>query len=252
MAADVRIDGLTVSMAAGGVARPVLEDLEISVPRSSICAIVGRSGCGKTTLLKAVGGILDARSAKVSGSVAVMVDGPVRPAAIGMVFQSSFLMPWCTALENVAMHERIQGRTGSTVALDLLKQVGLGEHGDKYPYELSGGMQQRVALAREFARPLDLLLMDEPFRMLDRVTQEQLVECLMMFWRAVRPTVLLVTHDPGEAVLVADRILVLGAGRICATIDVAAKLPRERSAKISGSSDFQELVECVLDHLRRQ
>lgn len=250
VSAEIDIRDLCVSVGAGTAReRRVLDRLALTVRPSSICAVVGRSGCGKTTFLKSVAGVLDDQAASATGKVQFRsCDGSELSApSVGMVFQRSFLLPWRTALQNVALNQRIQARSTDTAshAQALLERVGLAEHGWKYPHELSGGMQQRVALAREFARPLDVLLMDEPFRMLDCVTHEQLIDCLLMFWREQQTTIVMVTHDPMEAVLLADVVFVLDRGRVAATLEVSERLSGLRGREARTSPHFQELVECV-------
>jgi ABC-type nitrate/sulfonate/bicarbonate transport system ATPase subunit len=257
VAAEVRIERLVVSLRRDG-SPPVraIDGIDFELQAASICSIVGRSGCGKTTLLNAIAGVLDRDEASVEGSIQVLPATPVEHRggpAIGMVFQRPFLFPWSTALENVALYRRVQGGASPSEwrarAEELLSRVGLQGHGDKYPHQLSGGMQQRVALTREFARPLDVLLLDEPFASLDRVTRDQLNECLLMFWTDFKPTIVIVTHDPEEAVLLGDSVMVLDQGRLVKQLDVSSKVPRVRDKAVRISSAFRELVECVLETL---
>jgi NitT/TauT family transport system ATP-binding protein len=255
VSAEIRADRLVVSLRRAS-APPVraLDQLDLRIPAGCICAVVGKSGCGKSTLLNAIAGVLDRNEASVEGSVTLVAassaGGDATAPAVGMVFQRSFLMPWSTALENVGLYHRLRGGSSSSAwrarAEELLARVGLKDHGDKFPHQLSGGMQQRVALIREFARPLDVLLMDEPFAALDRVTRDQLNDDVLMFWRELEPTIVLVTHDPEEAVRIGDRVVVIERGRVAADFDVSAQLPRNRGTDVRRSTTFRDLVECVL------
>jgi ABC-type nitrate/sulfonate/bicarbonate transport system ATPase subunit len=246
---EIQVQDLSVTLSAGTArARRVLDHVALRIPPASICAVIGRSGCGKTTLLKSIGGLLDESRVELQGHVRFRSDlGERAEPNVGMVFQRSFLLPWRTALQNVALHDRLRTRPQRDRAHveALLARVGLADHAWKYPHELSDGMQQRVALAREFARPLDVLLMDEPFRQLDCVTQEQLLECLLMFWREHQTTIVIVTHDPSEAVLLADQVVVVDHGRIAATLDVSARLAGVRGRQARMSPQYPELLECI-------
>ena len=268
MAADITIVDLsvTVSSAQPTLRKRLIAGVSLKVPASSICAVMGRSGSGKTTLLKSIANILDRKVLTPSDSVKVVkASAPEETLpSVGVVFQQPFLFPWHTALQNVELQQRIHGagdQPPEMTPLELLKRVGLGDHLNKYPRELSGGMQQRVALAREFARPLDLLLMDEPFRTLDRVTQEELIECLLTFWRNFNPTIVIITHDPAEAVLLADQIVVMGEKRdgpeagsvgIIHRQEISNSFPGARGLERMASANYQELVQCTLGHLRSE
>jgi NitT/TauT family transport system ATP-binding protein len=185
----------------------VLAGIELSVEPGEMVSILGPSGCGKTTLLNIVAGVLQADRGRVAGRP----EGPV-----SYVFQEPRLLPWKTACGNV---EFVLGESGGKperdrrreLAASLLDLVGLADFHDVYPRELSGGMRQRVAIARAFAFPSDLLLMDEPFRALDLPLKLELIGAFLRLWDADRRTVLFVTHDIQEALLIGDATHVLCA-----------------------------------------
>jgi sulfonate transport system ATP-binding protein len=196
--------------------RVILDQLNLDIRAGEFVALLGRSGSGKTTLLRALAG-LDRIS---SGTLEV-------PQARAAVFQEPRLMPWKRAWRNVTLGLKTdQPRERAHMAL---AEVGLEHRGDAWPATLSGGEAQRVALARALVREPQLLLLDEPFAALDALTRIRMHQLILALWRQHRPSVLLVTHDVDEAVLLADRVLVLEQGRIAADITIAQ--PRPRSAE---------------------
>jgi ABC-type nitrate/sulfonate/bicarbonate transport system ATPase subunit len=218
---------------AGQGATIALQATDLEVAENDFVTILGPSGCGKSTLLRIVAGLdhpssgevlLDGR--RVSGP------GPDR----GMVFQSYTLFPWLTVLDNVCFGLRERGLPREqqlAVANDFLKKVGLTGFASHYPKQLSGGMQQRTALARALANNPRMLLMDEPFGALDHQTRELMQELLLGIWEAERKTVLFVTHDIDEAIFMASRVVVMSArpGRIKVDREVALSHPRRYSVK---------------------
>ncbi len=206
-----------------------LDDINLEVADNEFVAIVGRSGCGKSTVLNLVAGLL------VPTEGRVVVDGaPVTGPGLdrGMVFQSSALFPWLTAIENVEFglrSQKVHTAERVTQAGDLIRLVGLADFEDKYPRELSGGMQQRVAIARALAVSPSVLLMDEPFGALDELTRAEMQSELLRIWEAMRKTVLFVTHSIFEAIHLADRIVVMSPhpGRMRAEFRVADTRPRD-------------------------
>ncbi|WP_293427122.1 ABC transporter ATP-binding protein [Phreatobacter sp.] len=211
---------------------PVLGSVDLTIGDNEFVVLLGRSGCGKTTLLNIVAGLEQATSgvARVAGRP---VTGP--GGGKGMVFQQNALFPWLTAARNVmfAAENRGVGRADAqALADDLLRLVGLEGVGDKYPAELSGGMQQRVAIARALALDPDILLMDEPFGALDELTRNEMQDELLRVWQARRKTVLFVTHSIWEALMLADRIVVLAPrpGRIVLERRIDEPRPRSRSS----------------------
>ena len=200
-----------------------VDDLSFEVDGHVFASVVGPSGCGKSTLLNVVSGI----DTPTSGSVTVSEDG--RPARLGYVFQDPRLLPWRTVLQNMLYVLDDRGDAARDQAMRYLSMVGLEDAGDRFPAQLSGGMQQRVGIARAFCVEPDLLLMDEPFSHLDAITARGLREQLQEIWVATQKTVLFVTHDVMEAVQLSDRIVVLApGGRLYA--DIPIDLPRPRRA----------------------
>jgi sulfonate transport system ATP-binding protein len=210
----------------------VLHGLDLELEPGSFVALLGRSGSGKTTLLRTLAG-LDAAPA----------DAELRlPDAVAVVFQEPRLLPWKRVWSNVAL-----GLPGSSVkerAERALGEVGLSKHHEAWPATLSGGEAQRVALARALVREPRLLLLDEPFAALDALTRIRMHALVLDLWRAHGPTTLIVTHDVDEAVLLADRVLVLDAGRIAA--DIKVDVPRPRS---HGDARFAALRRRLLSEL---
>jgi NitT/TauT family transport system ATP-binding protein len=215
-----------------------LDGISLDIADGEFITIVGQSGCGKTTFLKIVAGLLP-RSA---GSVTLRgraVDRPSRD--IGIVFQDPVLLPWRTVFDNVMLPVQVLGLDWTAArarAGRLIELVGLGGFGDKYPHELSGGMRQRVSLARALVHDPSLLLMDEPFGALDAMTREFMNLELLRIWREARKTVVFITHSIPEAVFLADRVVVMSArpGRIVEVVEVA--LPRPRDLDMMASDEF--------------
>jgi NitT/TauT family transport system ATP-binding protein len=222
-----------------------LSDVSISIRRNEFVCLVGPSGCGKSTLLRLVGGLLPVSQGRV------VIDGhPVREprAETGIVFQAPTLLPWATVLDNVLFPLKIMGRIvpGSAKrARSLLKLVGLDGFEDKYPRELSGGMQMRTGICRALVHDPDILLMDEPFGSLDALTREELTLELMRIWREQPKTVLFVTHSIPESVMLADRVVVLSArpGRIAEIVPVA--VPRPRQFGMEARDEFQHAAKRI-------
>jgi NitT/TauT family transport system ATP-binding protein len=209
-----------------------LEEVTFGVAESEFVCIVGPSGCGKTTLLKLIAGLLQPTSGRIAlkGSA---VDGRLSSA---MVFQDQGIFPWMTLLENVAFGLEMQGvkrRERHERACAFIERVGLADFAYSYPHELSGGMKQRVAIARAFLADPQILLMDEPFGALDAQTRLVLQEELLRIWREHQRTVLFVTHDIEEAVLLSDRVLVMTGrpARILEEITIPLERPRNLTVK---------------------
>ena len=210
-----------------------LAPVDLTVEDGAFVAIVGPSGCGKSTLMRLVAGLLPASEGEVRAGGAV-VRGPVTQ--LGIVFQQPVLLEWRTALQNVLFQVEMRGLRAADYrgrAVDLLHQVGLQDFVGAYPHQLSGGMRQRVAIARALVHDPGLLLMDEPFGALDALTREQMRIDLEALWMRRRMTVLFVTHSVDEAVLLADKVVVMSPrpGRVEQVIDVALPRPRGLAAR---------------------
>ena len=226
--ASIRVSSVRRSFATRGTTLVALDGVDFAVPDGQVVAIVGPNGSGKSTLLRVVGGLLgpDAGSVALDG---VPVSGP--DPRVGFVFQEPRLLPWRTALDNVAFPLELAGHDRAARirrARELLELVGVADFAGARPHELSGGMRQRVAIARALALEPSVLLLDEPFSALDALTRERFNIELLELWARIRPTILLVTHSIPEAVLVADRALVLSPrpGRVVADVPIPAARPR--------------------------
>jgi NitT/TauT family transport system ATP-binding protein len=223
---EVRNLGKTFESAQGPV--EALRGVSFSVHRREFLCVVGASGCGKSTLIRILAGLEE----KTSGEVLVdgnPVDGPGRDR--GMVFQGYTLFPWLTVLRNVAFGLEMGGSGRSTAETDAgewIELVGLKGFEEKYPHQLSGGMKQRVAIARSLAAGPRVLLMDEPFGALDAQTRSQMQAHLLQIWKNVDITIVFITHDLDEAIFLSDRILVLDPrpGRVREHIEVPVPRPR--------------------------
>jgi NitT/TauT family transport system ATP-binding protein len=229
-----------------------LQDVNFSVAESEFVVIVGASGCGKSTLLRILAGTLRSSSGTVTLH-GTPVEGPSRN--VGFVFQSSVLLPWRTVLSNILLPIELQQGKGAEAerrAKEYLELVGLRGFENKYPNELSGGMQQRVSIGRALIHDPTLLLMDEPFGALDAMTREFMNLELLRIWQARRKTVLVVTHSISEAVFLADRVFVMSQrpGRIQDIITV--DLPRPRTLDMMNTSEFGRFVKLVRRHFESQ
>jgi NitT/TauT family transport system ATP-binding protein len=219
----------------------VFENLSIDVADKQFVAIIGPSGCGKSSLLR----ILDGLDRPTSGSIEI--DGrPVTGPGAGraMVFQGSDLFPWRTALENVAFGLEMQGRARRErldIARRYIEKVGLSGFADAYPHQLSGGMQQRVGIARALAVSPEILLMDEPFGALDLQTRDLMQDELLRIWQTDRKTVLFVTHSIEEAIYLSDRIIVLSPRPAQVQRDIAVPFARPRNEDLKTSPAFLEI-----------
>lgn len=220
-------------------------------PGEFVC-LLGPSGCGKSTLMNSIAGFVPPSSGEVTvDGEPVTTPGPDR----GMVFQQHSLFPWKTVKENVAFGPLMSGvgqGEASSVARTFLSLVGLAAFENTYPNTLSGGMQQRVGIARALANYPSVLLMDEPFGSLDAQTRIMMQENLLDIWQEFRNTVVFVTHDIDEAVFLSDRVVVMSAspGRIIADIDV--KLPRPREQSLLTSPEFMVLKRQCLGLIRQE
>jgi NitT/TauT family transport system ATP-binding protein len=240
----IRIEGVSqVYQARGSESVHALDGINLEVADNEFVALVGPSGCGKSTLLKVVAGLVPPSRGKstVGGTP---VTGPRQD--VGIVFQSPVLLGWRTVFANVMYPVEVLGLDRTEyrkIALDLLELVGLKGFEDKHPQQLSGGMQQRVSICRALIHDPSILLMDEPFGALDALTREEMSLELLRIWEQRRKTILFVTHSIGEAILLADRVVVMSArpGRITKVIPIDLARPRsmamERSNAFLGYAD---------------
>ena len=253
--AFVTLDGVDHAYAGANSALAV-EGLSITVNLGEFAAVVGPSGCGKSTLMKLATGLQFPRAGTVTVA-GKKVTAPVKIA--GMAFQAPTLLPWRTTLENLLLPlEIVQPYRGqmrshkvefAARARNLLTSVGLLDQGDKYPWELSGGMQQRTSLCRALIHEPQLLMLDEPFGALDAFTREELWCVIRDLQAASKITVILVTHDLREAVFLADRVFVRSQrpGRI--VVERKIDLPRPRDLEVTFTPQFTELVHELRSHI---
>lgn len=226
-----------------------VRDVSLCVNQGEFVAIVGPSGCGKTTILNMIAGFLPITGGDILlDGKPVTGPGPER----GVVFQSFALFPWKTVLDNVGFGPKMRGLAKpecDRIAREYLALVGLADAAERYPNELSGGMQQRVGLVRALANNPEVLLMDEPFASVDAQTRMTLQEELTRIWEERRPTILFITHDVGEAVFLADRVIVLSKGLVLK--ELAIDLPRPRSwDALMEDSAFKSLSSQALQLVR--
>jgi sulfonate transport system ATP-binding protein len=211
----LELNQVTRRYSVRGRAVAALSDLSLALPAGSLTAVVGRSGCGKTTLLRLIAGL------ERPDAGALRWDGGASP-RVGYVFQEPRLMPWLSVARNVAL----TAAPGADIA-GALAAVGLAAFAEALPAQLSGGMAQRVSVARALAQQAGLILMDEPFSALDAFTRAQLQDDLVSLWQEKRAAILFVTHDIEEACRLAQRIVVLREGRLHATHVIALPYPRD-------------------------
>lgn len=227
-----------------------VDDVTFAAARGQFVSVVGASGCGKSSFLKAVGGLVE----PVSGSLTIegrQVRGPGRDRAI--VFQDAALLPWRTAVDNVSYGLYLSGVRRAAArrrATEMLALVGLAGHDDQYPHELSGGMRQRVNLARALVVDPSVLLMDEPLSALDAQTRIVMQDEVQRIWNETGKTVLFVTHDIEEAVYLSDVVVVLGGrpSTVVATVDVPIERPRAREQR--RLPEFTATVDAIWERIR--
>ncbi len=253
MSARIGVRGVMVAFPAPGLDSPlpVLGPVSFSIAASEFVCLVGPSGCGKSTLIRVLAGLIPPTRGEAS-----LDDQPIREPSrrVALMFQDANLMPWRTVLDNIALPLELAGARQPErhdTARRLLPRLGLSEFALAYPGELSGGMAQRVALGRVLIQHPDVLLLDEPFGALDALTREQVAADLLDLWTQEQQTVLMVTHDINEAVLLADRVLVMSRrpGQINADIQVTLGRPRRLSDTYS--DEFGRIAEQVRANIQR-
>lgn len=250
----IELRGVNLSFPSNAGPVKALAGVDLTVRKQEFVSIVGPSGCGKSTILRVVCSLLQPTAGQVSilGSSA---EEARLYHSFGFVFQSSVMLPWLTALENVQLPLEVIGRTPGRQPIspqDLLELVGLKGYESLYPRQLSGGMRQRVAIARALSFDPPILLMDEPFAAVDALNRQKLHALLLDIWNRARKTVLFITHDVYEAVMLSDRVLVMSRspGRIAQEIEV--DLPRPRTQAMKTDPRFLALCTQVLDLLLQE
>ncbi len=251
---SIQVDRVSLIYRGGGRSSqwPVLSDVSLDIAAGAFVCIVGPSGCGKTSLLHCMAGLLapSSGSIRVSGGV---VRGVSR--ARGLVFQQFALFPWLSAVKNVefALAMRgIQRHERRSVAMEYLELVGMSDAADVLPKALSGGMKQRVALARAYAAAPEVLLMDEPFGSLDAQTRRRLQVDLLRSWEREGRTIVFVTHDVEEAVLLGERVVVMKTAPGEIIRDIAIPLGRGRELGSLDTSEFRQCKGVVSEALSRE
>jgi NitT/TauT family transport system ATP-binding protein len=231
---------------ASGVVH-ALGGLTFDLQKNNFVSLIGPSGSGKSTLLRVLAGLVPPTRGDIQFDT-------IQP-KVGLVFQKANLMPWRRVMENISLPLELQGIPMDAVqrrAQELIKLVGLEGFEQTYPRDLSGGMAQRVAIARSLMHDPDILLLDEPFGSLDALTRERMGDELLHIWQARRKTVLMVTHSISEAIYLSDRVLVLSPrpGRIA--LDLVVELPRPRIPEMRYLPKFGELAHLLRDNLREE
>jgi NitT/TauT family transport system ATP-binding protein len=249
----IEVAGLGHTYQARGGASRALDDINLTVGAGRFTVIVGPSGCGKSSLLMMMAGLRRQTEGEILCAGAPILDPD--PNRVGVVFQDANLFPWLTAVENVAfplMLRHVAKAERLARAQAMLELVGLGDAGSRYPHELSGGMKQRVSIARGLVQDPPVLLMDEPFAALDEQTRMTMGEELLRIWSKTAKTVVFVTHSLSEAVYLADEVLVMSArpGRIIDRIEVP--LPRPRTYEMMATAEFGALRDRIWQQIRGQ
>ena len=235
---NLTIHGVTKRFAVGDDEVEALAPVDLAIPRGEFVCMIGASGCGKSTLLRIIAGFEE----PTTGEVAINGKSVTGPGSDrGMVFQDYALFPWMTVRQNISFGPRQRHLAREEIDQttdEFVRMVGLERFADRYPNQLSGGMKQRVAIARVLANNANILLMDEPFGALDALTREQLQNELLQIWKRTGVTTIFVTHSVEEAVLLADRVLVMSAGPGKIDSDFRIDLPRPRDVS---SPEFNAL-----------
>jgi NitT/TauT family transport system ATP-binding protein len=232
-------------MSRSGAPVHALNDVNLSIGKGQFITLLGPSGCGKSTLLRLIGGLVQ----KTKGSIRMAGVEVTRPTnSVGMVFQAPLLLPWRNVLQNTMLAAdlgRVDRKAARERAIHYLDLVGLHQFHEKYPGELSGGMQQRVGIARALVHDPDVLLMDEPFAALDAMTRDRLQIELRSLWGESGKTIIFVTHSISEAIFLADRVIVLGARPARVIDDIAIALPGTRTLDMINAPEFGAYVSTV-------
>ncbi len=248
----VRVECVEITFGTGAKANHAVMETSLDIKPGEFVCILGPSGCGKSTLLNSIAGYVRPSSGEVIvDNVPVRGPGPER----GMVFQQYSLFPWKTIKENIEFGPKVARRPAAecdAIGSTFLEMVGLAKFANSYPAELSGGMQQRVGIARALANSPSVLLMDEPFGALDAQTRLMMQESLLEIWSAFGITVVFVTHDVDEAIYLADRVVIMSASPGSVIADLKVSLPRPRDPAMATSETFMELKRACHEHIRAQ
>ena len=254
MSSDVLIEARGVSKTYQSKDGPVesLKPLAFSVKEGEFVSVVGPSGCGKSTLLKMVAGLLP-----ISGGELTLAGKPIKGPQkdVGIVFQSAVLLPWRSVEDNILLQAEMRHlpkAASQARARELMEMAGLKGFEGKYPWQLSGGMQQRASICRALLHDPSVLLMDEPFGALDAMTREKMNLELQRIWMTSKKTVMLITHSIPEAIFLSDRVIVMSErpGSIAAVYDI--DLPRPRTLDMMGSAEFGAYTKLVRAHFFSQ
>lgn len=248
----IEIDKVTISFGAGAKINKAVNETTLEIKSGQFVCVLGPSGCGKSTLLNAVAGYVKPSTGKVDiDGETVSAPGPDR----GMVFQQHSLFPWKTVKQNIGFGPKLAGHSArecESIANTFLSMIGLSNIANKLPGELSGGMQQRVGIARALANYPSVLLMDEPFGALDAQTRLIMQENLLNIWSEFGITVMFVTHDVDEAIFLADRILIMSASPGEIIVDLPVDIDRPRDPDVATSEHFINIKKQCLSHIREE
>ncbi|MBM3343284.1 MAG: ABC transporter ATP-binding protein [Betaproteobacteria bacterium] len=245
------IDDVSKTFDIGTDEVQALSHVNLTIDKGEFVCLIGASGCGKSTLLRIIAGF----ERPTSGEVSLYENAITAPGSDrGMVFQDYALFPWMTVRENIGFgprQKKLAKKYVDEITAEYLNMVGLTKFADRFPHQLSGGMKQRVAIARVLANECELLLMDEPFGALDALTRESLQQELLDIWARTKVTVIFVTHSVEEAVLLSDRVVVMtaGPGRIEADVPITLARPREVSA-IDFNQVRRDITQRLTSHVR--
>ena len=248
----VQVEGLSVAFRRQGQENRVLDSIQLGIEPGEFICLLGPSGCGKSTLLNVIAGFIK----PTEGYVLVDQQPITRPGADrGFVFQQYSLLPWKTTFQNVELGLKIRGMPKSNrteLVNDYLNRVGLYKHRHSYPYQLSGGMQQRASIIRALVNSPSVLLMDEPFAALDAQTRHMMQELLLDIWDDLKTTVIFVTHDIEEAIFLGDRLCIMGVQPGHIKAEMAIQLRRPRHFDDTLSTEFVDLHRQVFECIREE
>lgn len=248
---QIKVHRLNKTFSLGRASLTALDNVNLEVNEGEFCCIVGPSGCGKTTLLRILAGL----ERQTSGDITVRSNDSSRPLT-SMVFQEQSIFPWMTVEQNVAYGPRVRGIAPGIYRHRVqyyIEKVGLSNFAQAFPRQLSGGMKQRVSVARAFANDPEILLMDEPFASVDEQTRVLLQEELVRIWEETRKTVVYITHSIDEAMVLADRIMVMSARPGHVKAEISVRLPRPRRLyELKTTPEYAALVARVWEMLRQE